>query len=187
MAEPNAENAIERMVNEHRELMDCLRFAGDTSLQIRTDAAFAKALLLSVASYFETRLTDEIEQVFLRGTNGSDALTSFVRKMAIERRYHQWFNWEASNANKFFSSFGTTFRQFMGERVRADSTLADSIKAFLQLGDLRNQLVHQNFAQFPVPLTAEEIFNRYREANLFVEGFLDDLQQYIGRETGNGC
>ena len=181
MAELNQENAIERMVTEHRELMERLQIVGDTSLQIRTEAAFAKALLLSVASYFEARMTDGVEQAFLRGTNGSDVLTSFVRKMAVERRYHQWFDWTANNANKFFAAFGATFRQFMVERVRADATLADSIRAFLELGNLRNQLVHQNFAQFAVPLTAEEIFDRYRKAEKFVGGFLDDLQQYIGR------
>ena len=52
---------------------------------------------------------------------------------------------------------------------------------------LRNQLVHQNFAQFAIPLTVEEIFDRYRRAEIFVEGFFDDLQQYIGRQLGNGC
>ena len=182
MAESNAENAIERMVTEHRDLMACLRSVRDTSsLQIRTDAAFAKALLLSVASYFETRMTEGIEQVFLSGTNGSDVLTSFVRKMAIERRYHQWFDWTAPNANKFFAAFGATFRQSMADRVRADTTLDESIRAFLELGNLRNQLVHQNFAQFALPLTAEEIFDRYRKAEKFVEGFFDDLQQYIVR------
>ena len=85
-------------------------------------------------------MTEGIEQAFLNGTNGSDTLTSFVRKMAIERRYHQWFDWTANNANKFFATFGTTFRQFMAERVRADATLADSIRAFLELGNLRGCL-----------------------------------------------
>ena len=175
------------MVNEHRELMDCLRTVGDTSLQIRADAAFAKALLLSVASYFEARMTDGIEQAFLSGTNGSDVLASFVRKMAIERRYHQWFDWTARNANKFFATFGATFRQLMVEKVRADPTLADSIRAFLELGNLRNQLVHQNFAQFNVPMTAAEIFDLYKRADEFVEGFLSDLQQYINAQARNGC
>ena len=179
MTEPYSENAIERMMNEHRELMDCLRSAGDTSLQIRTEAAFVKALLLSVASYFETRMTGGMEQVFLDGTNGSDVLVSFVRNMAIERRYHQWFNWKARNANQFFGAFGSAFREFMEEKVRADLALADSISAFLQLGSLRNQLVHQNFAQFNVPMTGTEIFGLYEKANEFVEGFLSDIRQYI--------
>ncbi len=186
MTEPYSENAIERMMNEHRELMDCLQLTGDTSLQIRTEAAFVKALLLSVASYFETRMTDGIERAFLDGTNDSDALVSFVRNMAIERRYHQWFNWKARNANQFFGAFGAAFREFMEGRVRADPALADSISAFLQLGSLRNQLVHQNFAQFNVPMTAAEIFDSYKKADEFVEGFLGDLQQYINNQIGNG-
>ena len=69
----------------------------------------------------------------------------------------------------------------MEEKVKSDPALDESIKAFLQLGSLRNQLVHQNFAQFTVDFTAEDIFDLYQKANEFVEGFLDDLQQYIVR------
>lgn len=187
MAELRPENVIERMINEHQELMEHLRTTGDTSLQIRVETAFVKALLLSVASYFETRMTEGIEQVFLDGTNRSDVLTSFVRNMAIERRYHQWFDWSARNANKFFGSFGTAFRGDMEEKVKSDPALDASIKAFLQLGSLRNQLVHQNFAQFTVDFTAEDIFELYQKANEFVEGFFDDLQQYIVRQPASGC
>ncbi len=131
-------------------------------------------------------MTDGIEQVFLNGTNDSDVLVSFVRNMAIERRYHQWFNWKARNANQFFGAFGSAFREFMEGKVRADPGLAHSISEFLQLGSLRNQLVHQNFAQFNIPMTAAEIFDSYKKADEFVEGFLGDLQQYIDNQTGNG-
>ena len=67
----------------------------------------------------------------------------------------------------------------MVEKVRADSNLEESIKAFLEIGDLRNQLAHENYALFKMEKTVEDVFNLYTKAVRFVEGFPRDLQQYI--------
>ena len=167
------------MMKEHQELMEYLQKTGDTSLQIRIESTFVKTLLLSAASYFETKMTNGVVQVFQDRTNDSEILVSFVRNVAVERQYHRWFNWKASNANQFFGAFGATFRDFMEEKVRSNPALADSIKAFLELGSLRNQLVHQNFAQFSIDKTVAEIFEQYEKANKFVEGFLGEIKQYL--------
>lgn len=182
MTEQHSENTIKRMMEEHQELIDYLRAKGDTSLQIRVETAFAKTLLLSAASYFEDRMTNGIEQVFRDKTNNSDALVSFVRKMAIERRYHGWFQWDGGNANQFFSKFGEEFSKLMREKIRSDGKLDKSIRAFLQLGSLRNQLVHENFAHFRFNKTTSEVFKEYMEANKFVKGFLIDIRQYVNAQ-----
>ena len=179
MAKQHPENAIKRMMKEHQELIEYLQSNGDTSLQIRIESAFVKTLLLSATSYFESRMTNGIVQVFQERTKGSDVLVSFVRNIAIERQYHRWFNWKARNANQFFGAFGGTFREFMEQKVKTNPDLDDSIKAFLELGSLRNQLVHENFAQFSVEKTVAEIFEQYEKANKFVEGFLGYIKQYI--------
>ena len=182
MTEQPPEDIIKRMMEEHLELVDYLRSKGDTSLQIRAQATFAKTLLLSAASYFEDRMTNGIEQVFRDGTDGSDALVSFVLKTAIERRYHQWFDWKKNNANQFFSKFGDDFREFMQNKISSNKNLDESIKAFLELGNLRNRLVHKNFARFSIDKTAEEVFESYQKADEFVEGFLTDIRQHINDE-----
>ena len=188
MTEQHSEDIISKMMKEHQELIEYLTSKGDTSLQIRVETAFAKTLLLSAASYFEDRMTNGIEQVFRDKTNNSDVLISFVQQMAIERHYHQWFQWRERNANQFFSKFGGGFRDFMKNKVGNDDDLDNSIKAFLELGNLRNQLVHENFAQFSINKTTSEVFEQYQKANKFVERFFSAIRQYINDQgSKNAC
>ena len=44
-----------------------------------------------------------------------------------------------------------------------------TIKAFLELGDGRNRLAHQNFAAFAMEKTADEIFSLYQDAMPFID------------------
>lgn len=94
---------------------------------------------------------------------------AFVRNKGLERQYHTLFSWEKSNANSFFGLFGTDFKDYMTSQVKNDQDLDDSIKAFLRLGETRNELVHGNFAIFPLERTAEQIYELYRQASLFVD------------------
>jgi hypothetical protein len=57
----------------------------------------------------------------------------------------------------------------MNERIRRDTTFAISVKDFVQLGSLRNQLVHQNYASFTLEKTADEIWGLYESACKFIE------------------
>lgn len=59
----------------------------------------------------------------------------------------------------------------MKEAVRNSGELDDAIKAFLEIGQLRNQLAHQNFAVFAMENTSEEIYLLYQSAGRFVEQF----------------
>ena len=55
-----------------------------------------------------------------------------------------------------------------------------SIKAFMDLGQERNRLVHQDYGTFYMEKTSEEIFDMYREALKFVlsvKDFLDDFTE----------
>ena len=47
----------------------------------------------------------------------------------------------------------------MRERVRVDLGLAESIRAFLELGNLRNEAVHENYAVFFLNKTVDEVFD----------------------------
>ena len=49
-----------------------------------------------------------------------------------------------------------------------DAELKDALAAFLELGNLRNELVHGNFAAFPFNKTAEEVYALYQRADKFV-------------------
>jgi hypothetical protein len=66
----------------------------------------------------------------------------------------------------------------MESEIKNDAQLREAIRAFIELGRTRNQLVHQNFAIFPLEKTAEEIYNLYKNALLFVEGFPSKLREF---------
>lgn len=69
----------------------------------------------------------------------------------------------------------------MGKEVKDDPQLQSSIRAFLELGNLRNQLVHENFAVFPLEKTSGEIYQLYQVALFFVEIFPNKLYAYAQR------
>lgn len=178
------DEAIERLCEEHDELIEHLLTTGKITWKSRADDQFAKALLLAVASRFEARLTDCVVEIFQNATDGSEALVSFVRKEAVERRYHTWFSWDAKNANSFFRSFGEEFKNAMEAKVKNDPDLDDAVRAFLELGRLRNELVHEDYATFSMQKTPVEVLERYRAAARFVDWFADDLQEHVtARQT----
>lgn len=180
MLADGAQTVITRLMEEHNALIEQLP-AREVSIKANAAASFRKTLLLSAASYFEVRMSDAVTDAFSEATDHSDALVGFVRSKAIERRYHDWFDWNARNANRFFSAFGSGFRSFMQERTEGVGSRQESIRAFLEIGKLRNQLVHENFASYYLDKTVDEIYQLYEKAIDFVDAFLDDLREYLRR------
>ena len=182
------DEAIERLCEEHDELIEHLLATGKITWKSRADDQFAKTLLLAVASRFEARLTDCVVETFEGATRGSDALVSFVQKEAVERRYHTWFDWNANTANKFFRSFGEEFKNAMAAKVKNDPDLDDAVRAFLELGRLRNELAHEDYATFSMPKTPDEVLERYRAAARFVDWFANDLREHVtAQQAGSVC
>ena len=50
------------------------------------------------------------------------------------------------------------------------------MKAFLEIGNLRNQLVHENYADFRLDKTVDEIYGLYRTALYFLRVFPDAIR-----------
>ena len=183
------DDAIERLCEEHDELIEHLLATGRITWKSRADDQFAKALLLAVASRFEARLTACVVETFESATGGSDALVSFVQNQAVERRYHTWFSWgDAKNANRFFRLFGEEFKNAMEAKVKNDPDLDDAVKAFLELGRLRNELAHEDYATFSMQKTPDEVLERYRTAARFVDWFAGDLREHVTtQQVGSVC
>lgn len=186
MAAQFADDAIEAMVAEHRQLIAHLQSTGAISLQAAVEPAFAKTLLISAASYYEHRMTEVLVGLYQFDGNGPTVLSEFVKNQAIGRRYAQLFSWGDNNANRFFSLFGSGFRAYMVQKVRNDRDLDESIKAFLELGNLRNAMVHGNYMDFLLNKTVAEVFELYRKAGIFVAGFAGNVLEYIDRPDCNG-
>lgn len=137
---------------------------------------FKKTILLSSASYFEKEITETIEQFAITHSKNNELITSIIKQKAISRQYHTYFDWDnAKNANKFFSMFGESFKLKMVEKVKADKVFELSIKSFLEIGQIRNKMVHQNFAEIIIDKTALEIYELYQNSIYFVDTMKREL------------
>lgn len=148
---------------------------GEPSLVVAASDNFRKALVLAAASYFEHRISACVLDFVHERANGNGLVVGFVKNKAIARQYHTWFKWDEGNANQFFGLFGSSFKQMMIERIKASDDLRTSIRAFLEVGNERNKLVHQDFASFSLEKTMDEIYGLYKQALLFV----DELGKYL--------
>lgn len=161
--------AVDRLYEEATALIKALQGIPDVSLQVIAGDHFRKALLLAAASYFEYRVCGCVMDFVRERSGGSALVENFVRNKAIARQYHTWFKWNDNNANQFYGLFGTEFRSEMSNRVRGSDNLRAAVEDFLELGNERNQLVHQDYATFPLNKTLDEIYALYRSALTFIE------------------
>ena len=141
----------------------------EISLYNTASEMFRKGLLLAAASFFEKQLVALLMTHVSQWSGNNQVLNEFVRIKAIERQYHTYFDWDRPQANKFFSLFGEDFKTFMVQRVKKDVSLAGSVKAFLEVGLERNRMVHQDFGNFSLEKTTDEIFQLYKEAMPFFD------------------
>lgn len=160
---------IDQQYKYINELIELLKQQKEITLLSEVESNFKKTLLLSIASYFETEISNIITQSANRHTNNNELLVSFIKRKAISRQYHTYFAWDSRNANAFFALFGDSFKDKMIMQVRANEKLDKSIKAFLEIGNERNIMVHENFAEVPIDKTAEEIYKLYKEALIFID------------------
>ena len=154
------------------DLIEILSFLKDNekiSLLNNADMFLKKVMLLSAASYFESEIIDILLNFTSIKSNNDQQLISFVENKAILRQYHTYFDWEKSNANKFFSLFGEDFKNEMSNLVKNDIELNESIKAFLELGNLRNLLAHKNFGAYNLDQNFNDIYELYKKAKYFTE------------------
>lgn len=172
-------DSVHRLVESHRAAMSFVP-AEQVSLRADTEATFGKTLLIAAGSYFEALLSRAVYDVFMDGTGGTQALADFVWGKAVTRRYHDWFDWDRRNANKFFGAFGSGFQSHMKERIEKTPGLEDAIRSFMEIGSLRNVLAHDDLASYSLNKTVQEIFELYERALGFVETFPSELRSYIG-------
>jgi coenzyme F420-reducing hydrogenase alpha subunit len=175
------ETIIDKIYKDNQDLLNYLENKQEISLKILFDATFKKTLLLSAASYFEEEICKMVQEFVERATQNDKYIVALVKKKAIERQYHTYFQWDGNNANTFFSLFGEEFKEKLKKEIDTDEILKSSVKAFLELGATRNKLVHLNFASYPLDKTAEEIFTLYKTALVFIN-FLNKHFNYSNTE-----
>lgn len=157
-------------------LVDYLRDQQQLSFYNEAENNFRKTILLSAASFFEKEISETVIEFAKSHTDNNELIISIIKQKAVSRQYHTYFDWEnATNANKFFSLFGEDFKSKMTQKVKDDKKLEDAIKAFLEIGQERNKMVHQNFAEIVIDKTAEEIYSLYKTSLYFIHIIKNEL------------
>jgi hypothetical protein len=99
--------SVDRLHTDIDQLLRILSSAGEISLRSSADDTYRKSLLLSVASYFEAKLTRIVIDFVEEQTADKHIVVSLVKNKAVSLQYHTWFDWEGNNANSF-GSWGET-------------------------------------------------------------------------------
>ena len=159
---------VERIYLELSALRDLTVKAESPSDINAFESLAAKALLLAAASYFERRICEAIEAT-ARDTGAAGPFVNFISKQGLERKYHQLFDWDKPNVNRFLGLFGADYKKIMDEDIQADDVLTTAIRDFMYLGSQRNQLVHKGFASFLLESNMIEIWDKFLSASKFLD------------------
>jgi len=166
-------------------LVDYLKTQKELTLSNEAENNFSKNILLSAASYFEKEISETVIEFAKVHSDNDELVVSIIKQKAVSRQYHTYFQWDGSkNANTFFSLFGDDFKNKMSQKLKEDPKLEESVKAFYQIGQERNKMVHQNFAEIVLDKTAEEIYKLYQTALYFIDTIKSELtKKNIAQDT----
>lgn len=159
---------IERQYQDSKELYEYLVSKGEITFATYINNVYKKVLVLSAASYFESVITKQISEYATKASGADKRIVTLIENKAIKRQYHTLFNWEAKNTNTFWALFGETTKTKVREQINSNDDLRASEVYFIELGKQRNLLVHENFAEYDVNITIEEIYKKYKSACTFV-------------------
>ena len=141
-------------------------------------------MLLAVASYFESRLSEDVERFAVEEAGEGHVLTWLIRNKVIRRQYHTWFSWQSRNVNAFLSMFGQDFKDEAARWIAEDENLRRSVVDFLEIGRERNRLVHENFGAAPLEKTTAEVYDLYESAKVFVDWFPSAIRRHLSGDPG---
>ena len=159
---------IERQYQDSQELYNYLLGKGEISFATYIDNVYKKVLVLSAASYFESKISELISKYAAKASGSDKRIVKLIESKVIERQYHTLFDWKANNTNTFWKLFGEETKESVRQKINGDEKLKTAEQCFIDLGRQRNLLVHENFAEFDVNITLEEIYKKYRQACNFI-------------------
>ncbi|SDS06256.1 hypothetical protein SAMN05216421_0833 [Halopseudomonas xinjiangensis] len=177
---------VDVLNSEYHSIVEFLNENSQPSLSSDVNKYFKKVIVLSSASYFEHRIQDILTKFVEEKTNNDICAINFFKKKAIGMQYHTYFTWgekgnpdkPGKNANSFFALFGDDFKKAVEATIKDSPALDLSMKSFLEIGHLRNILVHSNFAAYNLDnKTTDEILELYGNSVPFV----DFIEQVLKR------
>lgn len=189
-------NHIDKMYVDFSALENFLHEKEQLSFTSFINENARKILVLATASFFEKIICDEIERYCSEAAHGNLLVISFIKRKAVARQYHTFFEWknfkDGKGAITFFSLFGDNFKQRIKFMLEQENEFRENVSAFLELGQERNRLVHQDLGSYTLEKTSSEIYSLYKKAFNFVIQFpillrenfdSQNIKDYIANET----
>ena len=134
------------------------------SFKISYENFFIRKFIIVCANSFELHLIKNLAETLCED---QPLLSNFIKKQALERRYHQLFDWDRNNANAFFKLFGEDFKIEISTNIKGDNALEEGQTAFLQLGRTRNEIVHKGFDSVRIQFSVNDTWNYFTQAIAF--------------------
>lgn len=160
---------IDGQYREIRELYDYLMQNKEVSFAMDVQEHYKKILLLSAASLFESQISKIILDYSSYVSSGDERIVQLIKSKVIERQYHTLFDWKANNSNVFWKLYGEETKNKVRNEIDNNIELKKAEGNFMDLGKRRNLLVHENFSEYNMNITVDEIYKEYNSACTFVE------------------
>lgn len=143
----------------------------DLESQTNLGEMLPKHLLLAAASYLEYQMMAAIENNFESCWGEHSNYWTFVKRQGFTKSFYKLFEIKNHSDTKFLASFGI---ENWRDQIRAnfESEIEyDQVKMdFFKILDIRNDLVHNNYANGKIEFTVSDIIGKFRNAEKFVEG-----------------
>jgi len=166
---------INKLYNDFESLKNYLLKNKELDYLNIVEKQFTKNLIISSASFLESKM-QEVLINFIESTSNHSLIINFLKNKAISRQYHTYFDWNSKNANNFLGLFGTDFKDKIKVRIKEEN-IDEYIKSFLELGRIRNELIHQNFILYTTDKTIKEIIELFNSSLKFLNFFEKELKK----------
>lgn len=162
---------IDMFIKHYTELKNYLDKTENVSYSIALSDNYRKILLLSCASFYESQITELVKDFVRRNSSADTRIFEFINNRAISRQYHTFFSWNENNINNFLGMFGLEFKDKIAREIKNNDDLRKYVRAFLEIGRERNKMVHENFLEYKLDKTFQEINNLHNDAIKLIEYF----------------
>lgn len=169
-------NPIEQLKSNFDQIHKILLENNNPSLASDIDNYYKKTLILSIASQNEKQIYEILYDFVKHKSNNDEKIISFLKMQAIYGKFHQLFEWgnnddlePGKNANKFFRLFGATFLSEAKIEISKNNQLDVGIKSFIEIGHLRNLLIHNDFTTYEINTkTTDDVFTLFKNTKFFI-------------------
>lgn len=176
---------IESQYQDSKDIYAFLLANKEISYATYVNDVYKKMLVLSAASYFEKQISALILSYANTVTNIDKRIVNLIEKKVLVRQYHTLFDWEANNTNSFWGLFGAETKLKVRNEITNNDILKEAERNFINIGQSRNLLVHNNFAMYDLNMTLEEIYSQYKSACKFLD-FVEKVlnPDFAKKQTG---